>query len=495
MKKILAVFLCAVICFSVYLPARAAEQRDPRFETTLAAGLQKLGLFRGVSEDGAADFDLDRKPSRVEALVMLVRVLGKGDEAEASSKSHPFSDVPEWADGYVSYAYEHGLTSGESATRFGAGDTASVEIYLTFILRALGYTEGVYGDFTWDAPQALAAWCGILPDRVDQTNFLRADAVDVTCAALYAKLKGTEVALHDSLASQGVITGEQFDEAFPVDPFADFRLLDSRISEAVAARVHLGMVENNVYAVACHVITGIAEADGVLTVSALVCYQEQHLPKDNVIPYWARNGTVAPWLMELDADTLELLSCRPAYELLEEGGDLSDFFSEKTLTALSNLRMAMRSVCLVEVQALIDSGVLAYRQPTYDEALAKATASLTEVLQTLETEPCTVLLGRYDYPSGDATYYEVWLVYKPGSAVGEGETENFRGSSEGKLWLSEDGLTLYYSYYYDNSAIYGDSPPTGPHSLPVSGTCTYTIDLSTRNYTEQYVSDDAYETP
>ena len=42
-------------------------------------GLFKLGLMKGVSvgEDGKVDFDLFRTPSRVEAVTMLVRLLGK----------------------------------------------------------------------------------------------------------------------------------------------------------------------------------------------------------------------------------------------------------------------------------------------------------------------------------------------------------------------------------------------------------------------------------
>lgn len=42
-------------------------------------GLFKLGLMNGVSvgEDGKVDFDLFRTPSRVEAVTMLVRLLGK----------------------------------------------------------------------------------------------------------------------------------------------------------------------------------------------------------------------------------------------------------------------------------------------------------------------------------------------------------------------------------------------------------------------------------
>ena len=39
----------------------------------IAGELKTLGLFRGVSD---TDFDLDRAPTRVEAVVMLVRLLG-----------------------------------------------------------------------------------------------------------------------------------------------------------------------------------------------------------------------------------------------------------------------------------------------------------------------------------------------------------------------------------------------------------------------------------
>ncbi len=322
MKKFTAAFLCVLLCVSFSLTAFASDSRDISLESSLALRLKEMGLFRGVAEheDGTANFDLNREPSRVEALVMLIRLLGRGEEAEACPKTHPFTDVPAWADGYVSYAFDNGLTKGVSDTLFGAESAASAEMYLTFMLRSLGYSEGEYGDFTYDAPQALAAWCGILPTQVTQTDFLRADVVDVTCAALYANIKGTQTTLQEQLVSDGVFTAEQFSAAFPDHPFADFRLLDSRITEAIAARLSLGMVDDNVYATECHVITDTAESDGVLTVSVLVCYQKQRLPKDNLIPYWADSGTVAPWLIELDADTLQSKSCRLAYEL--KGGRL-----------------------------------------------------------------------------------------------------------------------------------------------------------------------------
>ena len=83
---------------------------------------------------------------------MLIRLLGKDAEANGGSWKHPFTDVPGWANEEVGYAYEKGLTKGSSATEFGTG-TASAQMYLTFVLRALGYSDAAGGQFTWDKPE------------------------------------------------------------------------------------------------------------------------------------------------------------------------------------------------------------------------------------------------------------------------------------------------------------------------------------------------------
>ena len=161
-RAMLSALLCLALCLG---SVGAAESRDLTSQEGQAMRLERLGLFLGVGEDGNGftDFDLDRAPSREEAVTMLVRALGKGAEAAGMEKTHPFTDVPAWADGYVSYAYAQGLTKGISDTAFGAGETATGAMYVTFMLRALNYVDGA--DFTWDDPWALAEDCGILPGR------------------------------------------------------------------------------------------------------------------------------------------------------------------------------------------------------------------------------------------------------------------------------------------------------------------------------------------
>ena len=192
-----------------------ARPRDFTAAAAAAQRLKELGLFRGVgtNPDGSTNFDLERSLLRTEALVMLIRLLGKEDEALSGKWKHPFTDVPQWADKYIGYAYEKKLTNGISATKFGTG-AASSRMYLTFVLRALNYSDAAGADFEWDSPERLAASVGILPEGVDTENFLRADVVLISEAALSAKLKNSSTTLLEKLISQEDDKGPQY--AVPV---------------------------------------------------------------------------------------------------------------------------------------------------------------------------------------------------------------------------------------------------------------------------------------
>jgi len=421
----------------------AAGPRDVCLETSLAAQLKGIGLFLGVGEDsdGTTDFDLNREPNKVEALIILLRILGMEAEAKVHPKTHPFTDVPSWADGYVSCAYDKGLTNGISETLFGAENKTTAEMYLTFMLRALGYSDKYSKDFNSDTPWALAAWCGIVPTQVNRTEFLRADVVNVTCAALYSCIKGTKKTLCEQLESEGVFTKEQFEKSFADDPFSEFRLIDRCVSDAIIKKEELGQVNNNTYATECHIITEIKEENDILTVSAFVCRCDMELNKNNTIG--SNIGSIRPWTIELDAKTLQCKSCHTAGVLA-------------TQADWEKLSKGMIEVCQLKTQMLLNSRLIGYEQPTYDEALVKTKASLSEITKTLETEYCTIILGILGgTPHGSNAH--LYLICKPDSVAGAGETvqlpmpsENGWGatSEPDNLWLGEDGKTLYYSYYF-----------------------------------------------
>lgn len=174
--------------------------------TDAALALQSLGLMRGTDKG----FELERGATRLEALIMFLRLIGEEDEALAYNGTQPFTDLPIWGGGapakYVGYAWSKGYTNGVSETRFGANDPVTFEMYATFILRALGYSESG-GDFSWVSAPADAVKLGVLTgyerESIARRSFCRdsmayiswqaLDAKNARGARLYAKLVEAEV--------------------------------------------------------------------------------------------------------------------------------------------------------------------------------------------------------------------------------------------------------------------------------------------------------------
>lgn len=183
MKKWVSLFLAVTMLFALSLPAFAADSEAQEAAQTL----HKLGLFKGTGVDvsGKPVFDLNRAPTRAEAVTMLVRLLGKEAEALAGSWEIPFTDVADWAKPYVGYAYANGLTTGVSETSFGGNQAVTAAQFLTFVLRALGYESGK--DFSWDSAWTLTDTLGMTSGQYNAKSngsFLRADAALVSVFAL-----------------------------------------------------------------------------------------------------------------------------------------------------------------------------------------------------------------------------------------------------------------------------------------------------------------------
>ena len=210
------------------------QSRARSTATELAGKLNKLGLFAGVGTkaDGTINYDLWRRGTRVEAVVILIKLLGLNDavmEKDALVKSGqaewncPFEDVKKecaWAIPYIAFAYENGLTSGQSASTFGLGKV-TYQQYCCFLLNALGYTNddfpgsniwagcmakceeigaSAYGtpdtvchidDYFWRADMVIMAWQALECDVVSEENHQR----------LFMKLEGNGVFTHELFES------------------------------------------------------------------------------------------------------------------------------------------------------------------------------------------------------------------------------------------------------------------------------------------------------
>lgn len=191
-RSLTALALSAALSAGMALMPLAYE---PKTAETKADVLNTLGLFKGT-ENG---YELDKPLTRMEALIMLIRLSGKELDALYSMKEYemPFTDAPDWekADKYLGYAFENGLAKGISDTEFDPETRASAQMYMTFLLRALGYTDTEEAT-VWDNWEKLATDAGLFADSFDRENFLRGDAVLASRAALDAKTAdGTQTLL------------------------------------------------------------------------------------------------------------------------------------------------------------------------------------------------------------------------------------------------------------------------------------------------------------
>ena len=174
--------------------------------THCADALNDLGLFQGTGRGYA----LQNTASRVQGLVMFLRILGLEEEALAYKGSCPFTDVPKshWAYSYVAYAYSQGLTTGTSATTFSPDRAITCQHYATFLLRALHYRENT--DFTYNSAVADLSNLGLFSRTetasLSSGSFFRYKMVYLSYYALFGVDQDTGLLLMNQLVSDGAVS-------------------------------------------------------------------------------------------------------------------------------------------------------------------------------------------------------------------------------------------------------------------------------------------------
>lgn len=211
MKKrfLLVMLLLCVLAGVLVSPALAAPPSNDPY--ALADALHEFGLFNGtgITANGSPEYSLERAPTRQETLVMLIRLLGVESDALATTATHPFTDVDSWAEKYVAYAYDIGLTKGTGATTFGGQALADAQQYVTFLLRALGYDD-TKGDFAWNTALSFSDSIGLTNGSYALgDDFLRGDMVWLSCGAMLQPTKSGQ-ALVKKLHHDGAMSDAQY---------------------------------------------------------------------------------------------------------------------------------------------------------------------------------------------------------------------------------------------------------------------------------------------
>lgn len=207
LRKFLAVLLVVMLSVTAIVPAFAVPTASTPVEVA-----EKLGLLEG-SDDGITDEYLAREPERIQAAIVLLRLMGEDDKeinAEYKGKDN-FSDYAEsaWAEGIMAYLKENPELgfSGNNGKFFPRQKITAQQFYKV-LLTALGYTqitaENPDGDFKWEETITFAKFVG-LKELNGKTSLTNEDLAIGITEALVLPIVGDELTLAEDLAFSGAI--------------------------------------------------------------------------------------------------------------------------------------------------------------------------------------------------------------------------------------------------------------------------------------------------
>ncbi|MCL6451692.1 MAG: S-layer homology domain-containing protein [Acetobacteraceae bacterium] len=249
-----ALVLAAAVVVGTLLPGVAAAQSQPGggFPDTQGHWAEKhilqMALKGAVKGYNDGTFQPGRAVSRLEAVVMLVRIVGLEQQARSrTSIPASFSNpdfVPDWARGYVAVAVEQGIIAGPDLTAFRGADPATRLECAVFFVRSLGLTDqaaaraGTALDFTDAAlvPSALAGYVALAVDegiilgnpdgtfrpgsavtRAEMATML-ARLDEIATGLDFLEVKGTLTALQAGLSPSVTVRRAQDTVVIPVAP-------------------------------------------------------------------------------------------------------------------------------------------------------------------------------------------------------------------------------------------------------------------------------------
>lgn len=135
MKRYLA-FLLALVMVVSLLPVYGDEVRTIS-EEEAGRKLKNWGALKG-SKDG--NLMRDEGLKREDAILILIRMMGKEEEAEATPTLPSFKDIEDkYYYPYIAFAQAQGWTEGRSRDEFGYKALVTADEFSALMLRALGY--------------------------------------------------------------------------------------------------------------------------------------------------------------------------------------------------------------------------------------------------------------------------------------------------------------------------------------------------------------------
>lgn len=193
MKKIARLIIIVFLLEGIFNPtlARAYTIKN----NTKAVVLNNLGIYPAVGKD----FGLSKNITRIEGVVLLVKLLGKESIVLKSNYSCPFTDVSVSYRPYIGYLYQIGLIDYKKGQKFGQGVYMNSSEFVAYMLNALGYSKK-QGDFNPLYSLNKAVSLGIISSSYcnslkNSKYLLKDDAAAIIYNLLSIKTKNTDKTL------------------------------------------------------------------------------------------------------------------------------------------------------------------------------------------------------------------------------------------------------------------------------------------------------------
>ena len=190
LKRALSLALASVMLLGMMVVGTGAASYADVADTDNVEAIEVLKAAEIMIGDTNGNFNPDKAVTRNEAAVMMSNMLGL--DAEDYAGTAPFTDVPAWAEAYVSACYANGIVSGTSATTYTGDATVTAAELGLMAQKALGYFKHAsdFGD-DWKLAAVKNASDIDLYDGINagaDTAMTRNDAAQLLLNALESKV-------------------------------------------------------------------------------------------------------------------------------------------------------------------------------------------------------------------------------------------------------------------------------------------------------------------
>ncbi|MDR1669829.1 MAG: hypothetical protein LBR76_07720 [Oscillospiraceae bacterium] len=200
-------YLCLDEEASLKATADASVMLSGGYRVTLPYVPLYTDLCEAMVKMGIVDtYELERESSRLEMMVIFLVLMGVRGESDTYAGTHPFTDVPVWADRNVAYLYNNGYIAGTGGDRLEPTRPSSVKQTCFLMLKALGYTDGADISFATATDDAvrLGLYSRRELDILSADEYTRDTLMYMTYYALFAGYKNGGRVL-DRLTEKGLV--------------------------------------------------------------------------------------------------------------------------------------------------------------------------------------------------------------------------------------------------------------------------------------------------